>query len=232
MLEVSHLTVGYGKTRIINDISFSAKEGEVTCLIGLNGTGKTTILNAIMNLIPRTTGEVHLDGKPLTVKRFNEITMIPDHLMLLPEQTINDALEVMSFFYESWEEQRAADLLKFFRLKPSQVISTLSKGNMSKLNLVLGLGLDSKFVLMDEPFSGIDVFSREEITQVFSTDLVSGKGVLLTTHDINDIEVIADRVIMLENGEIIKDFYTEAIREKEGMSIIDVMREVYQRERI
>lgn len=232
MLEVSHLTVGYGKTRIINDISFSAKEGEVTCLIGLNGTGKTTILNAIMNLIPRTTGEVHLDGKPLTVKRFNEITMIPDHLMLLPEQTINDALEVMSLFYESWEGQRAADLLKFFRLKPSQVISTLSKGNMSKLNLVLGLGLDSKFVLMDEPFSGIDVFSREEITQVFSTDLVSGKGVLLTTHDINDIEVIADRVIMLENGEIIKDFYTEAIREKEGMSIIDVMREVYQRERI
>jgi len=97
------------------------------------------------------------------------------------------------------------------------------------VNLLLGLALDSDYVLMDEPFSGIDIFTREEIANVFTSHLVEDRGVLITTHEINDIEHLIDRVIILDEGVIIKQFDTEQVREQEGKSVIDVMREVYNR---
>jgi len=81
---------------------------------------------------------------------------------------------------------------------------------------------------MDEPFSGIDIFSREQIVQLFTSDLLEGIGVILTSHEIEDIEYIVDKAILLDEGKVIKEFYAEQVREEEGKSIVDVMREVYQ----
>ena len=81
---------------------------------------------------------------------------------------------------------------------------------------------------MDEPFSGIDIFSREQIVQLFTSDLLEGIGVVLTSHEIEDIEYIVDKAILLDEGKVIKEFYAEQVREEEGKSIVDVMREVYQ----
>lgn len=108
------------------------------------------------------------------------------------------------------------------------MIQQLSKGNVAKVNLLLGLSLDVDFVLMDEPFSGIDIFSREQIVQLFTSDLLEGIGVILTSHEIEDIEYIVDKAILLDEGKVIKEFYAEQVREEEGKSIVDVMREVYQ----
>ena len=108
------------------------------------------------------------------------------------------------------------------------MIQQLSKGNVAKVNLLLGLSLDVDFVLMDEPFSGIDIFSREQIVQLFTSDLLEGIGVVLTSHEIEDIEYIVDKAILLDEGKVIKEFYAEQVREEEGKSIVDVMREVYQ----
>ena len=108
------------------------------------------------------------------------------------------------------------------------MIQQLSKGNVAKFNLLLGLSLDVDFVLMDEPFSGIDIFSREQIVQLFTSDLLEGIGVILTSHEIEDIEYIVDKAILLDEGKVIKEFYAEQVREEEGKSIVDVMREVYQ----
>ena len=94
--------------------------------------------------------------------------------------------------------------------------------------MLLGLSLDVDFVLMDEPFSGIDIFSREQIVQLFTSDLLEGIGVILTSHEIEDIEYIVDKAILLDEGKVIKEFYAEQVREEEGKSIVDVMREVYQ----
>ncbi|MCD8505712.1 MAG: hypothetical protein LRY37_00675 [Alkalibacterium thalassium] len=103
----------------------------------------------------------------------------------------------------------------------------LSKGNQAKVNLLMGLALDVEYILMDEPFSGIDIFTREQITEVFSSYLVEDRGVLIITHEINDIEHLLDKVILLDEGKIYKEFNAEDMRETEGKSVIDVMREVY-----
>ncbi|AZV62477.1 ABC transporter ATP-binding protein [Peribacillus castrilensis] len=227
MIEVKKISKNYGRKKILDDVSFTANKGEVTCLIGINGVGKTTTLKAIMGLTPYK-GEILIDDQKMTKDSYEKITFIPDAPTMLPQMTIKQAMVFMSDFYTSWNPERANQLMGFFKLKEENRISELSKGNTAKLNLMLGLSLDVDYVLMDEPFSGIDMFSREQIADVFASHLIEDRGVIITTHEIGDIEHLIDKVILLDNGTVLKEFNTEEMREEEGKSVVDVMREVYQ----
>lgn len=229
MIEVKAVEKKYGRKKILKGVSFTAKRGEITCLIGINGVGKTTILNAIMALTPINKGQILIDGKQLDKHTFEKITFIPDAITMLPHMTIAEAMDFMTDFYTCWNQERATELLGFFRLNQDDRISSLSKGNTAKVNLLLGLALDVDYVLMDEPFSGIDIFSREEIANVFTSHLIENRGVIITTHEVGDIEHLIDKVVLLDNGMVSKEFSAEEAREVEGKSVIDVMREVYQR---
>ncbi|WP_019412489.1 ABC transporter ATP-binding protein [Paenisporosarcina sp. TG20] len=229
MIEVKNITKNFGRKKILKGVSFTANKGEITCLIGINGVGKTTILNAIMALTPINKGQILIDGEILNKKTFEKVTFIPDAITMLPHMKISEAMEFMSDFYTCWNQKRATELLGFFNLNVSDRISSLSKGNTAKVNLLLGLAMDVDFVLMDEPFSGIDMFSREEIAKVFTSHLIENRGVIITTHEIGDIEHLIDKVVLLDEGIVIKEFSAEEARESEGKSVVDVMREVYQR---
>ncbi|MFC4321478.1 ATP-binding cassette domain-containing protein [Litchfieldia salsa] len=229
MIEVIEVEKRFGRKQILKGVSFTANKGEITCLIGINGVGKTTILNAIMALTPINNGQILIDGKPLDKHSFEKITFIPDAITMLPQMKIVEAMEFMNDFYTCWNQKRATEILGFFRLNLNDRISSLSKGNTAKVNLLLGLALDVDYVLMDEPFSGIDMFSREEIANVFTSHLIENRGVIITTHEVGDIEHLIDKVVLLDNGVVTKEFSAEEKRENEGKSVIDVMREVYQR---
>ncbi|AIF42268.1 ABC transporter ATP-binding protein [Virgibacillus sp. SK37] len=228
MIEVRNIKKKFGRKKVLNGVSFTANKGEITCLIGINGAGKTTILNAIMALTPISGGEILINGEKLHKETYERVAFIPDAITMLPQMTIAEAMQFMKDFYKKWNQKRADELLSFFRLKPEERISSLSKGNTAKMNLLLGLALDVEFLLMDEPFSGIDIFSREQIAEVFTSHLIEGRGVIITTHEINDIEHLIDKVVLLDDGIVIKDFQTEELRAQEGKSVVDVMREVYR----
>jgi ABC-2 type transport system ATP-binding protein len=228
MIEVKDIKKKFGRKQVLNGVSFTANKGEITCLIGINGVGKTTILNAIMALTPVNSGEILLDGQKVTKQSFEKITFIPDAITMIPQMTIAEAMEFMDDYYDSWNQNRATELLGFFKLKQEDKISSLSKGNTAKVNLLLGLALDVDYILMDEPFSGIDIFSREQIADVFTSHLIEGRGVIITTHEISDIEHLIDKVVLLDEGIVLKEFNSEEVRESEGKSVVDVMREVYK----
>lgn len=228
MIEVKDITKSFGRKKVLKGVSFTANKGEITCLIGVNGVGKTTVMNAIMNLTPINSGEILIDGEKINKRSYEKITFIPDTITMLPTMSIQDAFEFMSDYYHSWNETRAEELLEFFRLQKSDRIAELSKGNKAKVNLLLGLALDVDYVLMDEPFSGIDIFSREQIANVFTSHLIEDRGVIITTHEITDIEHLIDKVVLLDNGIVVKEFNAEEVREEQGKSIVDVMREVFQ----
>lgn len=227
MLEVKELYKKYGRYIVLDGISFTAEKGEVTALIGVNGVGKTTIMNTIMGLIPIQKGQILVDGKPRSKDVSQKIAYITDQSIVDKRATIREMMVFMATFYPNWNAKKAQNLLAFFRFKGNERIGSLSKGNVAKVNLLLGLALDVDYVLMDEPFSGIDIFSREQIAKVFTSDLVEGTGVLVTTHEIEDIEYLVDKAVLLDEGKVIKVFYPEQVREEEGKSIVDVMREVY-----
>lgn len=227
MLEIQHISKKFGKKKVLDDVSFTANKGEITCLIGINGVGKTTIMKAIMGLTPLNSGQILIDGEQRTKNSYEKICFIPDTITMLPHYTIMEAMNFMNDFYDSWNQDRADELIGFFRLNENDRISTLSKGNTAKVNLLLGLAQDVDYILMDEPFSGIDVFSREQIAEVFTSHLIEDRGVIITTHEINDIEHLIDKVVLLNNGIVYKEFNAEEMRLTEGKSVVDIMREVY-----
>lgn len=226
MIEVKDVYKNFGSKKVLKGVSFYAKKGEITCLIGINGVGKTTVLNAIMGLTPFKKGEILIDGEKLSKETYEKITFIPDAITMIPSMRIREAFDFMNDFYKAWNSARADELLGFFKLNKDDRISSLSKGNTAKVNLLLGLALDVDYILMDEPFSGIDIFSREQIADVFTSHLIEDRGVIITTHEINDIEHLIDEVVLLENGVVLRQFNAEQVREEEGKSVVDVMREV------
>jgi len=228
MIEVKNVNKNYGRKQVLKDISFTAEKGEITCLIGINGVGKTTIMKAIMALTPINSGEILMDGEKITKESFEKITFIPDTITMLPQMKINKAFAFMADFYKSWNPQRAEELLQFFKLDPNERIANLSKGNTAKVNMLLGLSLDVDYLLMDEPFSGIDIFSREQIAEVFTSHLIEERGVIITTHEISDIEHLIDKAVLMDDGAVLREFSVEEVRENEGKSVVDVMREVYR----
>ena len=228
MIEVRGITKKFGRKKVLKGISFTANKGEITCIIGINGVGKTTILNGIINLTPMNSGEILIDGEKINKKSYEKITFIPDTMTMLPGFRIEQAMQFMQDFYQSWNQERADELLSFFKLTKEDKISSLSKGNTAKVNLMLGLALDVDYLLMDEPFSGIDIFSREQIANVFTSHLIEDRGVIITTHEINDIEHLIDKVVLINEGQVLREFNAEQVREEEGKSVVDVMREVFQ----
>lgn len=228
MIEIKDLEKTYGFKKVLNGVSFTAQKGEITCLIGINGSGKTTIMNAIMALTAFK-GDILMDGEEIKKEQYEKIAFVPDTMTMMSHMRISETFEFMQDFYQNWNQKRADELLRFFRLDKESRISQLSKGNKAKINLLLGLAIDVDYILMDEPFSGIDVFTREEIANVFTSHLIEDRGVIVTTHEIGDIEHLVDKAILLDGGKVIQDFYAEEKREVNGQSIIDVMREVYMK---
>ncbi|MGM9922635.1 MAG: ABC transporter ATP-binding protein [Bacillus sp. (in: firmicutes)] len=228
MIEVKGISKKYRLKHVLRDVSFTVKKDEITCLIGVNGTGKSTTLKAILGLMPFAEGDITVDGVSVKKKRSDNIAFVPDHMTMLPHMKIKQAFDYMKEYHPRWNEERAAELVEFFKMNVEQKISELSKGNAAKVSLILGLSLDTDYILLDEPFSGVDMFAKEKIRELFSTPFFEGRGVLLTTHEIDEVEHLLDRVVILNEGIIAQDFYTEQVRIEEGMSVIDKLREVYE----
>jgi ABC-2 type transport system ATP-binding protein len=227
MIEVNRISKKYGRKTVLDEVSFTAEKNQITCLIGINGVGKSTIMKAIMGLTPIKSGEIRIDEQPIDKRIYEKVAFIPDTLTMPSHMKISEAMGFMKDFYENWNGACALELLSFFKLKEQDRIGELSKGNAAKANLLLGLAADVDYLLMDEPFSGIDIFSREQISNVFTSHLIENRGVIITTHEIHDIEHLIDKVVLLDQGKVQKIFNAEDVRLNEGKSVVDVMREVY-----
>jgi len=227
MIEVIDLHKRYRGRKVLNGVSFTAEKGQITCLIGINGAGKSTILKAIMGLTPVKSGLIRIDDAPVGPTMYEKVAFVPDHLTTPTGMKLSEGIQFMKDFYVNWNDARANELLKFFKLDRTERVGNLSKGTAAKYSLLLGLSQNTDYILMDEPFSGIDMFSREVIAEVFSTDLIEDRGVLLTTHEIDDMEHLIDQAVLLQNGSVQLAFDCEEMRTTEGKSVIDVMREVY-----
>lgn len=225
MLEVRGLQKSYGrKKNVLNDVSFTVPLNQLTCLIGLNGEGKSTILKAIMGLIPVDAGTITIDGE----NKQDCITFVPDLSTMPSYMSVGEAIAYMRDYYPDWNPQVADELMGFFKLVATERIANLSKGNKAKVNLLIGFAMNRPYLLLDEPLAGIDLFTKEQIAWIFSSHYMEGKGILMTTHEIAEVEHLIDRVIFLQNGTIIQEEDSEEMRELYGKSVQDRMREVYQ----
>lgn len=230
MIEVKNVSKKYKKLKALDNMSFTIKEGKITCILGINGVGKSTILKAIAGLVKIDSGEILIDGETINYNTYNKLSFVPDIDSHFPQLTIKESFEFMEEFYKNWDKEKAYEMLELFNLSDDRLICSLSKGNKARVKIILGFAQNAKYTLLDEPFSGIDIFKREEFIGAMAKYMNDDQSIVITTHEISEIEMIVDDVIVIDNGKTAFEFNAEETREIEGKSIIDKMREVYRGE--
>ena len=230
MIEVVGVKKKFRRKKVLDNITFNVKKGEITALLGLNGVGKSTLLKIIMGLVKQDEGELLFNGEKLNYKTYENIAFVPDVLNTYGDMKIKDAFEYMSMMYEKWDMDKAYEMLKDFKLTDDLKINKLSKGNIARVKLILGFARHPEYLLLDEPFSGIDIFTREKFIESLISYMDNNIGILLTTHELKEVENIVDKVVFLSDGNIKIEFYVEDVRENEGLSMVEKIREVHEGE--
>ena len=230
MIEVVGVKKKFRRKKVLENITFNVKKGEITALLGLNGVGKSTLLKIIMGLVKQDEGEVLFNGEKLNYKTYENIAFVPDVLNTYGDMKIKDAFEYMGMMYEKWDMDKAYEMLKDFKLTDDLKINKLSKGNIARVKLILGFARHPEYLLLDEPFSGIDIFTREKFIESLIGYMDNDIGILLTTHELKEVENIVDKVVFLSDGNIKIEFYVEDVRENEGLSMVEKIREVHEGE--
>lgn len=227
MIEVKDIYKKYRKKQVLNGLSLTIEEGKITCILGINGVGKSTTLKAICNLINIDSGEILIDGEKLNHSVYDKIAFVPDADNNFSNTTIKESFEFMKKFYKNWDDKKAYEILDMFELTDDLYIDELSKGNKARVKLIIAFSQNSKYILLDEPFSGIDIFKRESFIKAMTRYIDDNQSIIITTHEISEIEAIVDDVYLVDNGKVILKFNAEETREIEGKSILDKIREVY-----
>lgn len=207
MLVVSNISSGYGKVTVLRGVSIRAQPGEIHCILGRNGAGKTTIMKSIMGLLPLSSGTIHLDGIDigrLAAHRIPKCGLgyVPQGRRLFAEMTVAENLEIGLRVRKKGRAalDRALEYFPRLRERMSQVSGTLSGGEQQMLATARALCLEPQLLLLDEPTEGLQPGMVEQIRQVIGRLKESGVAILLIEQRIDAILRIADRVSFVENG--------------------------------
>ncbi len=208
---VRNVTKWYGEQKALDNVSFSIEKGHVTGFLGPNGAGKSTMMKIITGFLPPSSGEVHINGLEvrnnlLEVRKM--IGYLPEHNPLYQEMYIREYLNYVAGIYKLGREKKKKvdEIINLTGLGPEQhkQIGSLSKGYRQRVGLAQALLHDPDVLILDEPTSGLDPNQIVEIRELIKT-LGREKTVLLSTHIMQEVEAVCDRVIIIHKGRIIAD---------------------------
>lgn len=213
ILEARQLVKSYGSRVVVKSTDVTVRSGEIIGLLGRNGAGKTTIFQMIVGLVRPDGGRITLDGldisrEPTPRRALLGLTYLPQESSVFLKASVIEnlrlALELQPATARSWERQ-ARELLEEFGLLPlaSQSAHSLSGGERRRLEICRALILKPKFLLLDEPFTGIDPLTIAELQKIMAALKSRGIGILLSDHNVRDTFKIADRVYIIDEGEIL-----------------------------
>ncbi len=228
MIEFRNVSKRFGSVVALNDISIDFSAGSITGLFGPNGAGKSTIMKLIAGINYPDQGQVKLDGDLPRAKR-QSIAYLPEIDHLYPWWTLKQAADFISTFYQDWDEHRYTDLIPFLNLDQGMVMGKISKGQRAKCKLLLVLARKAPYLLLDEPFSGIDILTREEIAGALIRGYREGEqAIIISTHEIDEIESLVDKVVFIDQGRIQLWGDAEQLRMEKNKSLVEIMKEVFR----
>lgn len=220
-LIVDRLCARLGDFRL-DDISFRIEPGQITALLGQNGAGKTTALRLIMGIVRKDFGHVSLSGLDhlRDEKEFKRrIGFVQEESFFYNGITVAEFVAFVSRFYCDWNKELSQHLLQALDLPRDKRLGKLSKGVRTKVSLVVALSHDPSVLLLDEPMSGLDPRARFELLKLLRRVAhEGGTAVLFSTHDLHEVDQIADRVIIVDRGRVLADESLGALRCRAGAS--------------
>jgi len=228
ILECNDLLKDYGKGAAVNRVNLKLERGKIVGLLGENGSGKTTLLKLANGLLSPTSGSITIAGEPPGVKSKKIVSYLPEKTYLNNWMKVKDLVSFFGDFYEDFNREKAFDMLNSLGIALDEKLSTLSKGNKEKVQLILVMAREAELYLLDEPIGGVDPAARDYILNTIIKNYSSNATILLCTHLIQDVERIFDEVIFIKQGAIILQDSVDNIREEKGCSIDALFREVYK----
>jgi len=210
-LVIDDVTTVLGEKELIKHISLEVKRGEVLALVGHNGAGKSTLMKTIMNMLEKRTGKIKIQQKfdqdedLLLYKK--HISYLPEEPMLLTELTVFQHFQMYAMSYDLRKEQfeermnryvAGFDLTSKLQAYPEE----LSKGMRQKVQAICSLLPEVPVLLIDEPFIGLDIYAVDYLIELMQEKIAKGTSILLTSHQLDQVKQLADRFVLLHDGQI------------------------------
>jgi len=211
VIEVKHLTKSYKSNKAVDDLSLTVKEGEILGLLGPNGSGKTTTMNCILSLLKFDSGEINIFGKEMKPDAYDikaKIGVVFQDVAVFDELTVYGNIDYFCGLYiedKATRAQYVEDALKLVGLEDnkSQYPKQLSGGLLRRLNIACGIAHKPSLIFLDEPTVAVDPQSRNNILEGIKKLRDNGATIIYTTHYMEEVEILCDRVIILDHGKII-----------------------------
>lgn len=227
LIQINNLNKSYGMKHVINDMNLELDGGKIVGLLGPNGSGKSTLIKMLGGVLKANSGEILIDGKPVSVETKKIVSYLPERTYLSPSMKVKEAIRMFEDFYEDFKRERAEEMLGKLNISVNDTIKSLSKGTREKVQLVLVMSRDAKVYLLDEPMGGVDPAARDYILKTILTNYNENACVLISTHLISDVEKVLDEVVFIQNGNVILNETVDEIRENKGKSVDALFREVF-----
>ena len=227
MLDIKNLNSFYGKSHALWDITFSAKKGKITALVGRNGMGKTTTLRCIMGLIDEKSGEIVAEGKRLEHLKPYEIAKtgigyVPDNLGIFPTLTVEENILLAAHLSKrkgDWDIDRVYSLFeKLYQIRKSKA-GNLSGGEKKMLSIGRALASNPKLILIDEPTEGLAPLIIQGLSEAMNKIKQLGVTILMTDQNIGFVRSVSDYVYIIEQGKIVYEGTIDAVKQDRELII-------------
>lgn len=221
MLEIKDLRKQFQNGKGIYKTSVEFKDGEITGILGRNGSGKTTLLKCILGLLEIDDGSILLHGTPV-YEQYDRVCFISADGSSLPYFSAKEYGKFLDRYYKHFSLKYYNELLERFELDPLTTIRNFSKGQQMKLEIAAGFAMDAQLYILDEPFTSLDVYAKDDTIKLIIEHVKEDAAILISTHDIEELEQLADRCIVLDNGKMVDDINMDEIHEK-GIDLKEVL---------
>jgi ABC-2 type transport system ATP-binding protein len=223
LARLENVTKRYRTTEGVRDLTLDFPAGEIVGVLGLNGSGKSTMLKLVAGLLFPTAGTISVFGHAPRAVRGRAV-FLGETDTLWPWMTPDDARRFMEGLYKDFDVTRFDDLLDVLEV-PRRKTKAMSRGERGRLRLAMALARSAKLYLLDEPLAGIDLISREKIMTSLVREWHTDETILLSTHEVAEAEGLFERAIYLRDGRLALDARAEELRE-EGKSVVQTFKEV------
>lgn len=208
VLELSHLTKRYGQLEALRDLSFTVRPGEIFGFVGANGAGKTTTMRVVLGVLEADSGSVVWDGAPITFAARRRIGYIPEDRGLYPKMAVLAQLEYFGQLHglkRNAARDASTALLERLGLadRAKSQLQSLSHGNQQRVQLAAALVFSPELLVLDEPFAELDPVAVDSMTEVLRTEADAGKPIVLSSHQLDIVERVCDRVGIINHGQMV-----------------------------
>ena len=229
MIEIKNLSKNFGDLKALDDVSFNVNKGELFGVIGQNGAGKSTLFRSMMNFYDHFDGEILYEEEKMSKVPLEKIGFLPEERSLSPKKTIREEIKYFARLNQmkNLDDETLQNYFDRFEIKGTldDKIKSLSKGNQQKVQLLASLIYKPEFLILDEPFSGLDPYNANLLMSIIKEINAEGTTILFSSHNMENVEYLCDRLIMLRNGKIVLNGSPGEIRNSYEKDIIKVRTE-------